>query len=137
MSHRIIPILKKSDGILLHAAIGIKNSMSLDKLLEEGYWDDALNDIAVECRSRYMATYGDDPAFYDLLYWLVYGALAYTLYIDTHRAYDTITASTAQRLLHIAEGREHCESPVKALNVRAMLRNDFAQRLTMLCDSND
>ena len=115
----------------------LTGSMALDKLHEEGYWDDDLNDIAVECRSRYMANYGEDPGFYDLLYWLVYGVLAYTLYIDTHRAYDTITASTVQRLLCIAEKREHCESPVKAMEVRTMLRNDFAQRLTMLCYSND
>ena len=115
----------------------LTDSMALDKLLEEGYWDDALNDIAVECRRRYIANYGDDPSFYDLLYWLVYGALGYTLYIDAHRAYDTITASTVQRLLHIAEEREHCESPVKAMNVRTMLRNDFAQRLTMLCYTED
>ena len=79
----------------------------------------------------------DGRSFYDLLYWLAYGALEYTLYIDSHRAYDTIMASTVQRLLRIVEEREHCESPVKAMNVHAMLRNDFAQRLTMLCHSND
>ena len=104
-----------------------------DKLATEGYWDTALNDIAEECRSRYMANYGEDLGFYDLLYWLVYGTLNYTLYVDTHRAYDVITASTVQRLLYIVEEREHCESPVKALNIRTMLRNEFAQRLTMLC----
>lgn len=111
----------------------LTDSMALYKLRKEGYWDDTLNDIAVECRSRHLATYGDDPPFYDLLYWLVYGAIICTLYIDTHRAYDTITASTVQRLLHIAEERECCESPIKAMNIRAMLRNDFAQRLAMLC----
>ena len=111
----------------------LTDAMALDKLHEEGYWDDDLNDIAVECRSHHMANYGEDPAFYDLLYWLVYGALAYTLHIDTHRAYDTITASTVQRLLRIVEAREHCETHLMAMDVRTMLRNDFAQRLTMLC----
>ena len=108
-----------------------------DKLATEGYWDQELNDVAIECKSRYMANYGIDHSFYDLLYWLVYGIQNFTIYIDTHRAYDVITASTVQRLLSIAESCEHCDNPVKAMNIRTMLRNDFAQRLTMLCYSND
>lgn len=112
--------------------------MAFEALRTHGYWDEALNDIAVECKSRYMANYGIYHSFYDLLYWLVYGIQNFTIYIDTHRAYDVIIASTVSRLLRISEARLRCpDGTPRAMNIRTMLRNDFAQRLTMLCYTED
>lgn len=120
------------DGYYEHGYID--DRMAFDLFKNHSYWDESLNNIAMECSARYMANYGDGVAFYDLLYWLVYGIQNFTIHMDLYRAYDVITASTVSRLLRIAESRLRCpDGTERAMNIRTMLRNDFAQRLTMLC----
>ena len=105
-----------------------------DKLITEGYWNHELNEIAAQLKSTLFYHYEESCDFTDLLYFLVYNTVNFTIYNDLKHAYNVIDADTVKQLIDMAESRvKPGLTPQREAVVREELRRGFSYRLAMLC----
>lgn len=109
-----------------------------DKLIIEGYWDQELNDIAIQLGQKLSYHYDEHCSFTDLLYFLVYNVINFTIYNDPKHAYNIMDADTVNQLMNMSERRvKDGLAEDREATVREELRRGFSYRLAMLCYTED
>ena len=109
-----------------------------DMLITEGYWNQELNEVAAQLKSTLFYHYDESCDFTDLLYFLVYNVINFTIYNDPKHAYNVMDADTVKRLMDMAESRvKPGLTPQREAAVREELRRGFSYRVAMLCYSED
>ena len=107
-------------------------------MLIEGYWNQELNEVAAQLRSTLFYHYEESCDFTDLLYFLVYNVINFTIYNDPKHAYNVIDGDTVKQLMGMSEARvKPGLTPQREAVVREELRRGFSYRLAMLCQSDD
>lgn len=103
-------------------------------IIARGYWNQELNYICAELKSKLFHQYGEEGCFHSLVYFLVYGVIVHPVTINLYHAYDIMDAETVQRMAVIAEDalKSDLEAQQEA-KARDRLRRDFAFRLIKLC----
>lgn len=105
-----------------------------DKLITEGYWNQELNEVAAQLKSALFYHYDESCDFTDLLYFLVYNVINFTIYNDLKHAYNVIDADVVKQLIDMTETRvKPGLTPQREAMVREELRRSFSYRLAMLC----